>query len=137
MICGLNRTARYYYYPGWHEPGTMFELIINTDRWNTLPDDIKQIIETAATATGLRIYAQMEYNNEIALREIIGNQNIELLEFPTGVLKTFKQLTQETLEEEAAANPEFKKVYDAYRQFKQDYSHWSKLEESYQDILRK
>ena len=134
---GLNRTARYYYYPGWHEPGTMFELIINTDRWNTLPDDIKQIIETAATATGLRIYAQMEYNNEIALREIIGNQNIELLEFPTGVLKTFKQLTQETLEEEAAANPEFKKVYDAYRQFKQDYSHWSKLEESYQDILRK
>jgi TRAP-type mannitol/chloroaromatic compound transport system substrate-binding protein len=134
---GLNRTARYYYYPGWHEPGTMFELIINTDRWNSLPGGIKQIIETAATATGLRIYAQMEYNNEIALREIMDNPNVELLEFPTGVLNTFQQLTRETLEEEAAANPKFKKVYEAYSQFRDNYSYWSRLEESYQDILRK
>lgn len=133
---GLNRTARYYYYPGWHEPGTMFELIINTNKWNTLPTDIQQIIETAATATGIQIYAEMEYKNEIALREIMASQNIELLEFPEEVLLRFRQLTKETLEEEAAASPKFKKIYEAYLQFSQDYSNWSNLEESYQAILR-
>jgi TRAP-type mannitol/chloroaromatic compound transport system substrate-binding protein len=134
---GLNRAAKYYYYPGWHEPGTMFELIINSGKWNELPDDLKQIVDTTAAAVSTWIYAQMEFNNEVALREIMANKNIELLEFPEDVLNEFQKYTRITLDEEASANPEFKKVYDAYQDFNINYSKWSKLsEDSYQRILR-
>ena len=134
---GLNRAARYYYYPGWHEPGTMFELIINTGAWNSLPDDLKKIIDTASAATNTRIYAQMEFNNEVALREILASKNIEVLEFPVEVLRELQQLTRITLEEEAAENPNFNKVYHAYREFYDDYRIWSELsEETYQQLLR-
>ena len=134
---GLNRAARYYYYPGWHEPGTMFELIINTDAWNTLPDDLKKIIDTASAAINTKIFAQMEYNNEVALREIMASENIELREFPADVLRELQRLTYITLEEEAAANPKFRRIYDAYREFYENYRIWSQLsEETYQQLLR-
>ena len=29
MKLGLHETARYYYYPGWHQPGTMLEFVFN------------------------------------------------------------------------------------------------------------
>ena len=135
---GLNRAAKYYYYPGWHEPGTMFELIINENSWNKLPDDLKHIVNTTAAAISQKIYAQMEYNNQIALKEIEASKNVELLEFPEPVLAEFQRLTQVTLDEEAAKNPAFKKVYDAYVAFSQNYRHWSRLsEESYDRILMK
>lgn len=134
---GLNRAARYYYYPGWHEPGTMFELIINTGKWNELPADLRQIVETTAAAISQKIYAQMEFNNQLALKEIRASRNVELLEFPGTVLREFQRLTVQTLEEEAAADPDFKKVYDAYTAFSRNYGDWSRMsEESYQRVLR-
>lgn len=134
---GLNRAARYYYYPGWHEPGTMFELIINTGKWNELPDDLKQIVDVTAAAISQKIYAQMEFNNQLALKEIQASRNVELLEFPETVLREFQRLTVQTLEDEAAADPDFKKVYDAYTAFSRNYGDWSRMsEESYQRVLR-
>ena len=133
---GLNRAAKYYYYPGWHEPGTMFELIVNADKWNELPDDLKRIVDTTAAAISQKIYAEMEYKNQLALKEIRANKNIELIEFPEPVLKELQRLSVITLDEEAAKNPAFKKVYDAYNTFRQSYRDWSRLsDESYEKIL--
>lgn len=134
---GLNRAAKYYYYPGWHEPGTMFELIVNQQKWNTLPRDLKHIIETAAAATSEKIYAQMEFSNQAALNQIRASKNTELLEFPQDVINELHRLTKITFDEEAAANPAFKKVYEAYTAFDQNYRDWSELsEDSYQRGLR-
>jgi TRAP-type mannitol/chloroaromatic compound transport system substrate-binding protein len=137
MRLGLNRAAKYYYYPGWHEPGTAFELMINDKKWQTLPEDLQEIVKVAAAATSEWIYAQMEFHNQEALTELRTKQNVEILEFPEEVLKEFKRLTKETLDEEAAASPEFKRVYDAYEDFRVRYQAWDELsEESYQKSLR-
>jgi TRAP-type mannitol/chloroaromatic compound transport system substrate-binding protein len=134
---GLNRAAKYYYYPGWHEPGTAFELMINDKKWQTLPEDLQQIVKVAAAATSEWIYAQMEFNNQQALTELRTKKNIQILEFPEEVLKEFKRLTKVTLDEEAVANPNFKRVYDAYETFRTNYQAWDELsEESYQKSLR-
>lgn len=137
MRLGLNRAAKYYYYPGWHEPGTAFELMINDKKWQTLPGDLQQIVKVAAAATSEWIYAQMEFHNQKALTELKAKKNIQILEFPEEVLKEFKRLTKETLDEEAAANPKFKRIYDAYETFRTHYQSWDELsEEAYQKSLR-
>jgi TRAP-type mannitol/chloroaromatic compound transport system substrate-binding protein len=134
---GLNRAARYYYYPGWHEPGTMFELIINSSAWNRLPDDLKKIIDITAASVNEKIYAEMEYRNQLTLKELRNKQNVEMLEFPPEVLAEFKKFTLETLEEESGNNPAFSRVYEAYRTFSENYAGWSTLsDESYQKALR-
>ncbi|MBU1343152.1 MAG: TRAP transporter substrate-binding protein DctP, partial [Proteobacteria bacterium] len=44
---GFHKAAKYYYYPGWHELGTGLEAMVNLDAWNTLPNDLKAIVEAA------------------------------------------------------------------------------------------
>jgi len=127
---GLNRAARYYYYPGWHEPGTVFELIINTANWDQLPEDLQRIIEVAAAATSEWIYARMEYENQLALQQLEQKQNVEVLPFPDDVLTELKSLTKQTLEEEAGKNANFKKIYEAYDQFRNDYKQWSNMSDN-------
>ena len=135
---GLNRAAKYYYYPGWHEPGTEFELIINTNFWNQLPKDLQRIVETSAAAIGEWIYAQMEYQNQLALEQLMQKENVEVLEFPGEVLSELRKLTEETLAEESANNKNFERVYNAYKNFNSNYAHWNAMsEESYQNALHR
>lgn len=124
---GLNRAARYYYYPGWHEPGTELELLVNQDAWSQLPDDLKAIVENAAGATNMWMYTAMEYQNARALEELKAMQNIEILEFPPEVLAELKRVATAVLEQEAAGDPEFKRIYDAYREFRDEYAQWSEI----------
>ena len=134
---GLNRAAKYYYYPGWHEPGTEFELIINSDNWNKLSVDLQKIIEITSTATSEWIYAQMEFHNQAALQELKQKDNIEVLAFPPEVLAELRRLTQETLNEEAMANAKFKRIYEAYKIFSESYAEWSMMaDKAYQDALK-
>lgn len=137
MRLGLNRTAEYYYFPGWHEPGTAFELIINTDALNSLPEDIQKIVETAAAATNQWIYTQMEFHNQSALKELRTKKNVQVLEFPPQVLAELKRLTQKTLAEESAKNEKFKKIHDAYMAFFKDYEDWNAMSDAaYERALR-
>jgi TRAP-type mannitol/chloroaromatic compound transport system substrate-binding protein len=126
---GLNRAARYYYYPGWHEPGTEFELMINIARWQQLPEDLQKIVETTAAAISDWMYVSMEYHNSQKLQEINSKNNIEVLEFPAEVMAELKRTTEETLNEEAENNPKFKRVYDEYRKFQSSYAKWSDMTE--------
>ena len=139
---GLDRTAKYYYYPGWHEPGTVFELMINKTKWALLPEDLQKIVEVAASAVGEWIYAQMEFHNQQALSILRKKENIEILQFPDDVLLKLKFLTKKTLDEEAVYlmneknNPRFKQVYDAYETFRSNYKNWNELsDEAYQKSL--
>lgn len=137
MRLGLNRAARYYYYPGWHEPGTEFELMINARRWNELPEDLQTIVETAAAAAGKWIYTAMEFHNQQALQELQQKKNTEILEFPREVLEELKRMTAVMLDEEAAKDADFKRVYAAYRNFRKSYVDWNRIaDESYQNSLK-
>lgn len=133
---GLNRAAQYYYYPGWHEPGTEFELMINLSKWNSLPTDLQKIVEVAARANSEWIYGEMEFHNQEALKTLRQQKNVEVLPFPDDVMTRLKALAKETFDEEAANDAEFKRVYDAYTEFMHSYSEWGELsEQSYQQIV--
>ncbi len=124
---GLPRVAKYYYYPGWHEPGTEFELIVNTAAWVLLPADLQRIVEVAAAGTGTWIQAQMDEHNRRSLAELKKLSHVELLAFPPAVLDRLRQLTRETLEEEAALDSEFAKVYQAFKQFQANQKEWNDI----------
>jgi len=128
MRLGLNRAARYYYYPGWHEPGTELEFIVNADAWAQLPEDLKTIVQTAAQATTQWIFSAMEARNAEALQKLETSQKVQILEFPPAVLNELKKVTKQTLDKEAAKDPEFKRIYDAYRNFRDTYADWNRIE---------
>ena len=127
---GLYRAADHYYYPGWHEPGTVLELTINERAWMSLPEDLQAIVSTAAQAENLRMFSEMEQKNMSALQELRDRKNVQIHRFPDDVLAKLKTLTDETLQEEAEKTPKFKRVFDAYQQFRQQNDDWSAISEN-------
>jgi TRAP-type mannitol/chloroaromatic compound transport system substrate-binding protein len=124
---GLYRAAKYYYYPGWHEPGTVLELIINSQAWAKLPHHLQKTVEMAAISANQQMLSKFEALNIQALRELKAQHQVEVLPFPPDVRKKLKQLTTETLEEGAAKDTDFKKVYEAYKQFQADNTAWNHI----------
>ena len=61
----LFRAARYYYYPGWQEPGTGLECMINEAAWNSLPENLQVIVKTACQAAVIDTLSDFTYNNGI------------------------------------------------------------------------
>lgn len=126
---GLNRAAQHYYYPGWHEPGSVLELTVNQRAWDSLPADLQAIISNAAMAENVQMLSEMEEKNLSALQELKDRPEVQLHRFPDDVLATLKTLTDETLAEEAASDPKFKQVYDAYEAFRKKDDAWSDISE--------
>jgi TRAP-type mannitol/chloroaromatic compound transport system substrate-binding protein len=127
---GLYRAAEHYYYPGWHEPGTVLELTINQRAWDSLPADLQAIVNNAAMAENVRMLSEMEQKNMAALQELKDRPKVQIHRFPDDVLAKLKTLTDETLAEEAANDPEFNRIYEAYQSFNQQNDAWSDISEN-------
>jgi TRAP-type mannitol/chloroaromatic compound transport system substrate-binding protein len=126
---GLYRAAKHYYYPGWHEPGTVLELTVNKRAWDSLPADLQAIISHAAESENVLMLSEMEQKNLAALKELQARDDVLIQRFPDDVLARLQSMTEETLNEEAAANPAFKRVYDAYQAFRQQDDAWTAISE--------
>ena len=134
---GLDRAAKYYYYPGWHEPGTQLELIINSNAWADLPADLKTIVEAAAASASLYMYGLSEVGNMDAFNSLKNKGHIQVLEFPKEVTLHLAKLTGEVLREEAEKDEKFMKVLNSYTEFRARRASFNKAtEQSYQSILR-
>ena len=127
---GLYRAAKYYYYPGWHEPGPVLELTVNTQAWDKLPKDLQKAIELSAAEVNQWMLDQFEARNMEALHRLKDEHHVEVLPFPPAVLHELRRLTDTVLEEEAAKDPQFRKVLDAYRQFMHEHDQWNQLSEA-------
>ncbi len=126
---GLQNAAKYYYTTGWHEPSNTTELLIGTAAWDSLPSDLKAIVETAAMACNLESYAWSEANNAAALKDLIENEGVIADVLPEDVVAELKTVTERVLEEGAAADPATRKVHDAFMAFKVEYQSWADISE--------
>jgi TRAP-type mannitol/chloroaromatic compound transport system substrate-binding protein len=126
---GLYRAAKHYYYPGWHEPGTVLELTVNKRAWDSLTPDLQAIITHAAESENVLMLSEMEQKNLSALKELQARDDIEIKRFPDDVLARLQSMTEETLAEEAAANPDFKRIYEAYQAFREKDDAWTAISE--------
>ena len=120
LSLGLHQTAKYYYYPGWQEPGPTLEVIVNKDAWNSLPADLQAILETASLAANTDMLAEYTARNNFALRELVDNQNVELRPLPKDVLDVFREISYKMISEIPSADDELSqriyKSYNAYRE---------------------
>ncbi|WP_353570812.1 TRAP transporter substrate-binding protein DctP [Candidatus Albibeggiatoa sp. nov. BB20] len=134
---GLYRAAQYYYYPGWHEPGTVLELIVNKEALASLPADLQKMVEIAAQALNQWMYSEFEGLNIKSLRDLAAKPNVEVIPLPEVVLDELRRLTKITLTEEAEKDPKFKKIYEAFKAFQADHQAWTDISDgAYYDLLK-
>ena len=114
---GLHKAAKYYYYPGWQEPGPGLETIINQAAWDSLPADLREIVESTCQAITTDMAAEYTHGNAMALAELENNGDIEIRPFPDEVLRLLKQLTHEVMAELMAKDPASAKIGKAYFEY--------------------
>ena len=129
VAMGLHQAARYYYYPGWHEPGPALECIVNRQAWDQLPDDLKAIVRVACQAVSLDMTSEFMARNAGALRQLEADPSVEVLSFPPDVLAGLKAATFEVVEELAAADPIVARVWNSYRTFLEESETWQRISE--------
>ena len=114
---GLHKGARYYYYPGWHEPGPGLETVINIEAWNSLPPDLQAIVETACQAITTDMVAEYTHGNAMALKQLSEDPNVELRQFPQEVLDLLEEITREVVAEMSEGDELTKRIEDSYYAF--------------------
>ncbi len=129
LAFGLHKAARYYYYPGWHEPGTALEFSFNSKAFGALPADLQAIVETAARRVNQDMLDEYTYRNNTALDELVGTHKVEVRAFPTDVLKALEDLSAKVLRELADADPQMRKVYESYERFRTNVIRYHEISE--------
>ena len=124
------RPPDYYYYPGFHEPGTNVALGINKKLWDGLPASDRALIEAAATAEFTRSLAQFNAENIKSLKALRADTRIKLTRFNDELIKVFGRLSREVLADIAAKDPMTRKVYDSYMAFLAGVMDWGELSET-------
>lgn len=120
MRMGFHRIAKYYYAPGWHEPGTGFEYIVNRNAYEALEPDLKLILKAATADLATQVFTAYEYYNTGAMLKIVKERKVQLRLFPQAVLKELELISAKVLEEEASRDEMSRNVHEAYIKFKKD-----------------
>lgn len=127
-ILGFHEVAKYYYYPGWHEPGSILEFIFNRDALEALPEDLQAIVRQAARAASQDMLDEYTSRNNQALASLINEHGVQLRRIPDEVLAALWQGTRVEMDKLVARDPMAARVYESYREFYRnvrDYHHIS------------
>lgn len=117
LAFGFHEVAKYYYYPGWHEPGSILEFIVNKDSLMALPEDLQAIVKYAARASSQEMLDEYTARNNDALQSLVNEHGVELRRLPEDVLRALWAGSQEAMRELVANDPMAAKVYESYRDF--------------------
>ena len=129
LTFGFHQVAKYYYYPGWQEPGAMTEFIFNKEAFDELPDDLKAIARTAARAVNQNMMDEYTARNNQALISLIEDHNVILKKFPDEVLFELEKISKEVLEEFVSEDEFAKEIYKSILDFKAGVSNYHKISE--------
>ena len=121
---GFYQVAKYYYFPGWHQPASLGELFINMDVWNGLSAQHKKILELACGDMTRDTLARGEASQAPAMRRMRDKHGVKIKYWSPEILGAYRNAWQEVVEEESRSNPNFKKVYASYTKFREEYKLW-------------
>lgn len=129
LAFGLYKAAKYYYYPGWHEPGTTLECFINQKALEALPKDLQSIVINACRVANQDMLADFTAKNNAALQTLVEEHSVEVRRFPDDVLTKLKELSDQVVAGVAKQDAVSKKVYDSYQKFRQQAIPWQNISE--------
>ncbi|MCH8862470.1 MAG: twin-arginine translocation signal domain-containing protein [Proteobacteria bacterium] len=138
LAFGFHTIAKYYYYPGFHEPGTTLSMGMNLDLWEDLSNQERAAVESAAAAENDYTLAEFNAQNARALTTLIEEHGVKLTRFPDEILDAMARLSVEVLAETAASDALTGRVYESFAASMARTSRWGEIgERAFTEIREK
>ena len=120
---GFQNAARFYYYPGWWEPGPSTTFQVNQAAWDSLPSTYQAAFRVAVRSAAHGVETRYDAKNPAALRRLVEG-GVQLRPFSPEIMEVSRVASQEILEERAAADATYRRVYDHWSAFRTEVFDW-------------
>ena len=134
MAMKFYEAAKYYYYPGMHEPGTMLSIGMNKDWWEGLSASDQLIIEAASSMENDVMMAEYNAKNGAALKKLVEEQGVQLKMFSDEIYDSFGEAAAQVYEETQAHSELVKRIYDSFARARSETGAWAKISD--QEYMR-
>jgi len=129
LAFGLHKAAKFYYYPGWHEPGTTLEALINKKAFEALPKDLQSIVLNACKVVNQQMMSEYTTRNQQALDTLVNKHHVKVQKLPDDVLIMLQKLSDEVVQEVSAKDKMAKKVYTSFKAYRDQVKKWTDISE--------
>ncbi len=129
MMLGFYKVAKYYYYPGFHEPGTAGSFAINKGLWDSLTKDEQLIIEIAVQAEAQIQGAEFNARNLASLDVLTKKHGVKLRRYSDEMLTKIGTIAGQVVADIGNTDATSKKVYASYIAYRKQALAWAKLSE--------
>ena len=129
---GLQKVAKFYYYPGWWEGSAQLSIYVNAKEWAALPKAYQEALEVACTEANVNMLARYDARNTEALRRLV-SAGAQLRALPRPVMEACYNVAQQIYAELSAKNAEFRKIYESWTRFRDDQYLWFRVAENTYD----
>ncbi len=121
---GFYQIAKNNYFPGWHQQVSISQLLINKDKWDSLSDQYKAMVEIACGDSIHHTYSETEYVNPYAMLEMGDKYGVITRRWRDDQIAVFEKAWNEVVTEDSAKDPLFKRVAESYADFRKTYAKW-------------
>ncbi|WP_455234602.1 TRAP transporter substrate-binding protein [Thiogranum longum] len=129
LAFGLYKAAKYYYYPGWHEPGTTLECMVNKKAYEALPEELQVIVTNAARVANQDMYAEYIARNNQALQTLVKEHHVDVRKLPDEVIAHLRELSEKVVAEVAEKDALSQRVYASFQAFRDQVVQWQNISE--------
>jgi TRAP-type mannitol/chloroaromatic compound transport system substrate-binding protein len=125
---GLNKVAKFYYYPGFWEGGPMLNVLVNDKKWAELPKSYQAALQAACGEAATWMPAKYDAQNPAALRRLVAS-GAQLRPFPRAVMEAAEKASYEVYDEMSAKSAHFKRIYPEWKKFRDEQFLWFRVAE--------
>lgn len=118
MALGFHKVAPYYYGPAFQEGGPMLDCMINLQAYESLPEELKQVVKTACATENQLMLSEFQFNNLRAFGELRKDKSVHIGTYPQDILSAFFNKSQEVLAETAELGAINRRIYESYAAFR-------------------
>ncbi len=128
LVLGFYKVAKFYYWPGFHEPGPGLQCTINRAKWDALSPELQGIVAAACAAENDMILAEFNGRSGAALATLVREHGVQLRQFPKSVLTAFGIASGELMQELYDSGDEItKKICASYFKFRREAMSWTRI----------
>jgi TRAP-type mannitol/chloroaromatic compound transport system substrate-binding protein len=117
LAFGLHKAASFYYYPGWQEPSTNLEFLVNLSAYEALSAQYQQILEQATLMINQAVLDECTARNHASLEELVDMHQVQVKPLPAEMLQALRRESEKVVQQIAHTDPQAERIYQSFKSF--------------------